>query len=48
MPDQLENVNPTVYEKKESRVITANDEDEDVYDEIDSREVFDLIKGITG
>lgn len=48
MPDQLENINPTVYGKSENRLVTADEWDDEVCDEIDSREVFDLIKGITG
>lgn len=48
MPRSLENVNPVVYGKSDNRLITLSDEDEDVHDEIDRREVFDLIRGIKG
>ncbi|KAL0281332.1 UNVERIFIED_CONTAM: hypothetical protein PYX00_002349 [Menopon gallinae] len=46
MPRSFENVNPVVYGKSDNRLITSSDEDEDVHDEIDRREVFDLIRGI--
>ena len=39
----LENVNPTVYEKSTERPITAEDEDDDIVDEIDDREVFGIL-----
>ena len=39
----LENANPIVYEQSKEREITASDEDEDVIDEIDEREVFDIL-----
>lgn len=48
MTDRLENINPTIYGKSEKRLVTSNEEDDNVYDEIDSREIFDLIRGITG
>lgn len=41
----LDNANPTVYEKKERRVILKTENDDNVTDEIDSREIFDLIRG---
>ncbi|XP_012269073.2 MIP18 family protein galla-2 [Athalia rosae] len=46
MGEQLENVNPKLYKKVDDRQITANDEDEDIVDEFDSREIFDLIRNI--
>lgn len=42
----LDNVNPIVYEKKERRVYSKADTDDNVTDEIDEREIFDLIRGI--
>lgn len=39
----LQNANPTVYEKSKERDITEKDEDENVYDEIDAREIFDIL-----
>lgn len=46
MRDSLENINPVVYQKKTERSVLPEDEDENVIDEIDSREVFDLIRNI--
>jgi metal-sulfur cluster biosynthetic enzyme len=43
---QLENSNPQIYLRSENRVITPKEEDDTVSDEIDAREVFDLIRGI--
>lgn len=37
---ELENEKPNVYEKLSSRPLTAADEDEDVVDPFDEREVF--------
>jgi metal-sulfur cluster biosynthetic enzyme len=42
----MDNANPTVYEKSKQREISSMELDEDVYDEIDSREIFDLIRNI--
>lgn len=36
----LENVNPNVYHKASERIVLAEEEDDDVVDEIDSREIF--------
>lgn len=36
----LENVNPKLYKKINEREVTGDDEDEDVVDEFDSREIF--------
>ncbi|XP_064640988.1 cytosolic iron-sulfur assembly component 2B-like [Lineus longissimus] len=44
--DNLENANPTIYRQTEKRTVTAEDEDDQVVDKIDSREVFDLIRDI--
>ncbi|CAH2083727.1 unnamed protein product [Euphydryas editha] len=46
MTKTADNVNPHVYEKGSEREITATERDEDVLDEIDEREVFDLIRNI--
>lgn len=40
MPTEIENINPNVYEKIKERQITANDEDENVSDPFDKREIF--------
>ena len=39
----LENANPLVYGRTQDRLITPEEEDDDVVDEIDSREVFDIL-----
>ncbi|CAF0880030.1 unnamed protein product [Adineta ricciae] len=41
-----QNLNPTIYERTEERTIQASDYDNDVTDEIDRREIFDLIRTI--
>ncbi|XP_057331047.1 MIP18 family protein galla-2 [Microplitis mediator] len=46
MSEILENINPKLYEKLDDRLITIDDENEDVVDEFDSREIFDLIRNI--
>uniref|UniRef100_A0A182QFT3 MIP18 family-like domain-containing protein n=1 Tax=Anopheles farauti TaxID=69004 RepID=A0A182QFT3_9DIPT len=43
---ELENINPNVYKKCEDRKLTKDDEDEDVADPFDEREIFDLIRNI--
>uniref|UniRef100_A0A182J0Z7 MIP18 family-like domain-containing protein n=1 Tax=Anopheles atroparvus TaxID=41427 RepID=A0A182J0Z7_ANOAO len=43
---ELENINPNVYKKCEDRKLTIDDENEDVVDPFDEREVFDLIRNI--
>ncbi len=40
----LENLNPSVHEKLEERKILDTDYDNNHYDEIDEREVFDYIR----
>jgi len=45
MPTEIENLNPSVYEKIKERVITANDEDESVADPFDKREIFGAFIG---
>lgn len=42
----LENINPKLYKKCEEREITPEDEDDNVVDPFDSREVFDMIRSI--
>lgn len=37
---ELENINPSVFKKSEERRVTKQELDNDVKDEIDSREVF--------
>ncbi|XP_056605601.1 cytosolic iron-sulfur assembly component 2B [Triplophysa dalaica] len=42
----LENENPLIFQRSGARHVTASDEDEDVADPIDDREIFDLIRSI--
>jgi len=42
----LDNANPVVFLRTKERQVTADEEDDDVTDKFDSREVFDLIRGI--
>ncbi|ESO98237.1 hypothetical protein LOTGIDRAFT_187336 [Lottia gigantea] len=42
----LDNANPVVFQKTTEREILPEDEDNDVLDEIDDREVYDLIRSI--
>ncbi|KAI5700804.1 MIP18 family protein galla-2-like [Diaphorina citri] len=44
--DVLENINPTLYSKCEDRPVTAEDQNDYITDEFDSREIFDLIRNI--
>ena len=41
--ESLQNANPTIYKSLEDREVTKEEEDEDVYDKIDSREIFDIL-----
>ncbi|XP_074593861.1 MIP18 family protein galla-2 [Brevipalpus obovatus] len=43
---ELENANPLVFERKESRQLTSQEQDDSVVDEFDAREVYDHIRGI--
>ncbi|XP_064867961.1 cytosolic iron-sulfur assembly component 2B-like [Oncorhynchus nerka] len=43
---RLENANPLIFQRTGERLQTAKDEDEDVADPIDDREIFDLIRSI--
>ena len=40
---EIQNANPTVYEKAKLRNITADEEDEEINDPIDAREIFDIL-----
>lgn len=42
----VENANPKIYRKSRKREITPEEKMEDVADEIDAREIFDLIRNI--
>lgn len=46
MTKVADNINPHVYEKGSEREITSTDIDEEVVDEFDEREIFDLIRNI--
>uniref|UniRef100_A0A1A8RJY2 Cytosolic iron-sulfur assembly component 2B n=2 Tax=Nothobranchius TaxID=28779 RepID=A0A1A8RJY2_9TELE len=43
---QMENANPVIFQRCRDRLPTASEEDEDVHDLIDDREIFDLIRSI--
>lgn len=40
---QLENANPVIFQRSGDRMVTASEEDEDVHDPIDDREIFDIL-----
>ncbi|CAK6960805.1 cytosolic iron-sulfur assembly component 2B [Scomber scombrus] len=40
---RLENANPVIFQRSGERLLTAADEDEDVQDPIDDREIFDIL-----
>ncbi|XP_016105147.1 cytosolic iron-sulfur assembly component 2B [Sinocyclocheilus grahami] len=44
---RLENANPLIFQRSEERLLTATDEDEDLADPINDREIFDLIRSIS-
>lgn len=46
MTKLADNVNPHIYDKGFDREKSSTDYDEDIIDEFDSREVFDLIRNI--
>ncbi|KAK6633371.1 MIP18 protein galla-2 [Polyplax serrata] len=46
MPGEFENSNPKIYERSENRLLTADEEDESISDEIDGREIFDLLRNV--
>jgi len=43
---KLDNANPTVFESTQERAVTEDDENDDVIDDIDEREIFDYIRHI--
>lgn len=43
MATTLENANPTIFQQKKERDILPEEEDEEVVDKIDEREVFDIL-----
>lgn len=43
MATSLENANPTIFQPKQERAILPEEEDDDVVDKIDEREVFDIL-----
>lgn len=43
MATTLENENPTIFQQKKERDILPGEEDEEVVDKIDEREVFDIL-----
>lgn len=46
MTDRIENANPKLYKRIDTRLVTVEDENESFVDEFDAREVFDLIRNI--
>ncbi|GAA6091729.1 cytosolic iron-sulfur assembly component 2B [Tachysurus ichikawai] len=44
--NKLENENPLIYQRSRERLLTASEEDEDVTDPIDDREIFDILLSI--
>ncbi|XP_012280618.1 MIP18 family protein CG7949 [Orussus abietinus] len=44
--ETLENFNPKLYKKVHERPVTGDDANEEVIDQFDSREIFDLIRNI--
>ncbi|MCJ8747411.1 hypothetical protein PDJAM_G00153140 [Pangasius djambal] len=43
---RLENANPFIFQRSGERLLTASEEDENVTDPIDDREIFDIIRSI--
>ncbi|KAM4591895.1 cytosolic iron-sulfur assembly component 2B [Odontesthes bonariensis] len=43
---QLENANPVIFQRTGDRLLIGSEQDEDVHDPIDDREIFDLIRSI--
>jgi len=43
---EKENLNPRIKAKREDRVLTPADTDDSIRDEIDAREIFDMIRDI--
>ncbi|XP_049884413.1 MIP18 family protein galla-2 [Pectinophora gossypiella] len=46
MTKVADNLNPNIYEKASEREISSTDLDEDVADDFDEKEIFDLIRNI--
>lgn len=46
MNENLENINPKLYKKLNDREITVEEQDENVADAFDAREIFDIIRNI--
>lgn len=44
---ELENINPNIYNKVGDRIVLEEEEDDDIIDEFDSREIFGKIKILT-
>lgn len=42
-----DNVNPVIFEQEKERIVTCEEEQEDVRDPFDEREIFDMIRNIT-
>lgn len=42
----MENANPVIFQRTGDRRLTSTEEDENVHDPIDDREIFDLIRSI--
>lgn len=40
---RLENANPVIFQRTGERLLTSTDEDENVHDPIDDREIFDIL-----
>lgn len=44
----LENANPLIYRRSGERPVTAREEDDELPDSIDDREIFDILAGKEG
>ena len=44
--DSIQNLNPSVYQKLNERKLSETDYDNDYIDQIDEREVFDIIRNL--
>ena len=44
MATTLENANPTIFQRKQERTVVPEEENDDVVDKIDEREVFDILE----
>ncbi|KAJ7424232.1 hypothetical protein WISP_29645 [Willisornis vidua] len=43
-PAPLENANPLIYRRSGERPVTAREEDDELPDAIDDREIFDILR----